>query len=104
MGLNAGGKPCPKPRRRVLDRVAERRERDRRAGAFRNAVWQRDGGHCRACQRKVFRTLELVPSRGEVHHCRGRNVAPEDKYTVSRAVLLCAVCHADHDVIARFRR
>lgn len=94
----------PKPRRRLVDRVAEKRERDTRAQAFRNAVWTRDEGKCRHCERPVRRTLELVPEAGHVHHRRGRNVAPEDRYVVARAVLLCAGCHTNPAVIATFRR
>lgn len=96
--------PCPKPRRRVVDRVAEKRERDAKASAFRQAVWKRDEGRCRHCGKTVIRTVELLPNAGHVHHRRGRNVAPEDRYTVERAVLLCGRCHADPDVIAKFRR
>lgn len=98
------GKPCRKPRRKVLDRVAEKRERDNKAQAFRAAVWLRDGGKCRCCGRIVIRTLELVPNAGHVHHRRGRNVAPEHRYTVSQALLLCAICHTDPDVIAKYRK
>ena len=95
--------PQPKPRPRILDRVAYKLERDRRAAAFKAAVWKRDESRCRACGKRVRRTLELVPDQGQVHHRRGRNVAPEDRYNVDRALLLCATCHKDPKVIARFR-
>ncbi len=74
------------------------------ATTFRNAVWKRDGGRCRHCERRVVRTLELIPEAGHVHHRRGRNVAPEDRYNVHEAVLLCARCHANPNVINIFRR
>jgi 5-methylcytosine-specific restriction endonuclease McrA len=93
----------PKPRRRLVDRVKEKRARDVKAEAFRKAVWKRDEGKCRHCGREVIHTLELVPNAGHVHHRRGRNVAPEDKYNVARALLLCGICHGDTDVIARYR-
>lgn len=98
------GKPCPKPKPRVLDRIAYKRDHAKKARDFRSAVWHRDGSHCRACGRHVYRTLEHTPERGEVHHRRGRNVAPEDRYNVNEAVLLCGICHADPAVIAQFRR
>lgn len=98
------GVACPKPRPRILDRIAYKRAADAKARAFRAAVWARDGGLCRYCGRKVVHTFEAVPNRGEVHHRQGRNVAPEHRYTVARAVLLCLVCHTDPAVIARFRR
>ena len=61
--------------------------------AFRAAVWLRDGGKCRVCHVKVLKTLSLTAKRGEVHHRRGRRVAPADRYTVAEAVLLCLSCH-----------
>lgn len=98
------GVACPKPRPQILDRVAYKRAADQQAQAFRRAVWARDEGICRSCGRKVIHTIDAVPNRGEVHHRRGRNVAPEDRYNVKKAVLLCLLCHGDPDVIARFRR
>lgn len=94
----------PKPQRILIDRVERKREQDRRGQAFRQAVWKRDEGKCRSCGRLVRRTFELVPERGEVHHRRGRNVAPEDKYNVAKALLLCATCHGDPKVVQKFRR
>lgn len=94
----------PKPRPVILDRISYKRERDARDRAFRAAVWLRDGGRCRSCNRKVIHTLDVVPNRGEVHHRRGRRVAPEDRVNVDAAVLLCLICHTDPDVIALFRR
>lgn len=87
------GVECQKPEVRVVDRAAERRERERKAQEFRNAVWRRDKYQCRRCGRPVKRTLELVPNQGHVHHLRGRNVAPEDKFNPAKAQLWCASCH-----------
>lgn len=94
----------PKPTPRLIDRVAHKREREAKAAAFRKAVWARDGSKCRHCGRRVVHTAALVPSRGEVHHRRGRNVAPEDRFNVRAAVLLCGVCHRLPGVIAAFRK
>ncbi len=94
----------PKPRRRVIDRIAYKRAAEAKAAVFRAAVWLRDHGACRFCGRLVRHTFELVPERGEVHHKRGRNVAPEDRYNVQRAVLLCLKCHTDPDVVNFYRR
>lgn len=96
--------PQPKPRRRVIDRIAYKLELDKQAQAFRKAVWERDGSRCRHCDRIVIKTLEHVPNRGEVHHRRGRRVAPEDRYNVAKALLLCLKCHGDKDVIALYRK
>lgn len=94
----------PKPRRKVLDRIAEKRENEAKRRAFIKAVWERDEGLCRHCGRVVIKSLEHVPNRGEVHHRRGRNVAPQDRYNVNEAVLLCLKDHGDPAVIAKFRR
>lgn len=100
----SGFAPQPKPRPRVLDRIAYRKDREAKHRAFVAAVWVRDGGLCRHCGRKVLKTMQAVPSRGEVHHIHGRNVAPADRYNPKAAVLLCLLCHKDPAVIARFRR
>ena len=83
----------PKPSARLKDKLAHAREDAKQLQAFRQAVWTRDKGQCRVCGRMVIKTLSLVPNRGEVHHLRGRNVTPEDRYNVKKARLLCAVCH-----------
>ncbi len=77
-----------------LERKVKKALDDARAGAaFRHAVWKRDEGLCRICKRKVARTLTLQANRGEVHHIKGRNVTPEDRYNVAAAILCCAGCH-----------
>ena len=96
--------PQSKPRARVFDRAAYRLALEAKARAFRRAVWERDNGRCRACNRLVRKTMALVPERGEVHHRRGRNVAPQDRYNVKQAVLLCYRCHHDPSVIRLFWR
>lgn len=96
--------PQPKPQRKVLDRIAEKRAREVKRRAFIKAVWERDEGLCRHCGRVVIKSLEHVPNRGEVHHRRGRNVMPSNRYNVNEAVLLCLLHHNDPKVIALFRR
>lgn len=86
---------CPKPQARVKDRVAARTERDRKGSAFRSEVWARDESRCRLCGRRVSRTVTLCREQGHVHHLRGRNVAPEDRYNAKAAILVCASCHQD---------
>src|SRR3990167_2752596 len=97
--MDTSGLALPKPRARVLDRAAYKLELEAKARAFRRAVWLRDNGRCRACLRLVRRTINLVPERGEVHHRRGRNVAPQNRYNVKEAVLLCLACHRDPSVV-----
>ena len=85
--------PQPKPSKRLTDRVAYKKAREEQARVFRAAVWSRDKGRCVVCQRVVKRTLGLDPLRGEVHHKRGRNVAPEARYAVDKAILVCLEHH-----------
>lgn len=85
--------PQPKPSSRLAQAQAEKKVREERARVFRAAVWSRDKGRCRVCHKAVKRTLGLDPLRGEVHHLRGRNVAPEARYDVGRAVLVCLFDH-----------
>jgi len=63
--------PCPKPRPRILDRVADKRELEAKDRAFRLAVWVRDGGKCRHCGRPVKHTITLSAEQGHVHHRHG---------------------------------
>lgn len=79
----------------VEDRIAYKQDRTRKESAFRAAVWKRDESKCRLCGKRVKRTADST-EKGHVHHLRGRNVAPEDRYNPARAILLCALCHLKH--------
>ena len=94
----------PKPRPIIEDRIVYKRAREQRERAFKLAVWLRDGARCRHCGRKVIHSIDRIAERGEVHHRRGRNVAPENRYNVDEAVLLCYRCHCSPSVVAKFRR
>lgn len=84
-----------------MKRTKARKQRAdaKRAKAFRDAVWQRSfeidypmfaDGSCAQCGIYLLR----MRGTGHVHHLRGRNVAPEDRYNPQAAVLLCQQCHA----------
>lgn len=92
VGERQGG-PQPKAETRLAERQALKKQREQAATEFRRRVWSRDKGRCRVCRRVVKRTLGLDPLRGEVHHLRGRNVAPEDRCNPSRAILVCLCDH-----------
>jgi len=83
----------PKPTPILHDRVSDKLAAEARMREFRREVWRRDDGLCQFCGRIVRHMLTLDPARGEVHHLRGRNVTPENRYAVDEAVLLCAGCH-----------
>lgn len=83
----------PKPER-GSDRKRRRQTRTRAGKAFREAVRQRDGYHCRHCGRPVRKTTDLLADyAAHVHHLIPRNVAPERKYDIDNAILLCGKCH-----------
>lgn len=84
----------PKPDPRIVDRIDQKRKREQAEADFRNAVWERDGYCCRACGRRVFRTHEAVPQRGDVHHLRPRSLAKSSRLNPKNGVLLCALDHA----------
>lgn len=88
--------PQPKPEPRIVDRIDQKRKREQAEAEFKNAVWERDGYCCRACGRRVYRTHEAVPQRGEVHHLRPRSLAKNQRLNPKNGVLLCAhPCHVD---------
>lgn len=92
----------PKPTPRLQARVHRRLLALSKARAFRALVWARDKGMCRFCHQRVRRTVEMHPLRGEVHHLRGRRVAPEDRYSPDAAVLLCLEHHEQaqrHEIV-----
>jgi hypothetical protein len=49
----------PKPRPRLVDRIAYKRDREAQARAFRVAVWLRDGGICQYCERHVKHSIKV---------------------------------------------
>ena len=83
----------PKPTPRLTDRISYKKQREEQDRTFRAKVWARDRGRCRICHRAVKRVFGLNPLRGEVHHLRGRRVAPEDRWNVDRAILVCLFDH-----------
>ncbi len=83
----------PKGQTKLEAKIEAMREEARAGIAFRAAVWKRDDHKCRICHRKVIRSISLRPERGEVHHVKGRNVTPEDRYNVNAAILCCSLCH-----------
>ena len=58
---------------------------------FKTAVWTRDRKRCRCCGRKVAKSIERIPERGEVHHCHGRT--GDLRFEPRAAILTCLKCH-----------
>jgi 5-methylcytosine-specific restriction endonuclease McrA len=100
-------RPQPKGAARVVDKTQAQRAQKQADAAFRAAVWKRDKSTCQHCGCKVERTLTLTAKRGEVHHLRGRRVAPEDRTNPAKALLLCAEDHVlaqQHKIVVRAPR
>lgn len=82
-----------------LDQVeADDKAKQKADAAFRKAVWKRDEGRCRACGKRVERSLALMPTRGEVHHIAKRSKEPGLLTDPRNGVLLCA---RDHERVER---
>lgn len=58
---------------------------------FKKEVWHRDQKHCRCCGRRVIKSIERVPNRGEVNHIHGRT--GDLRFEVRAAILMCLQCH-----------
>ena len=84
-------KNTPAPTR-LQKKASEDRDERKQEAAWRKAVWARDGGHCRWCQREVRKCLDLVPTRGECHHVVPR-ANKATRWDPRAALLLCAACH-----------
>lgn len=90
--MNPQPKPSPKPARKAHS-LARTRQRERAMRKLRDAVWARDRSRCRRCGILLIRGGLFWTGVGHVHHLRGRNVAPQDKFNPDACVLLCAGCH-----------
>jgi len=83
----------PKPAK-GSDRTRRRKARTNAGKAFREAVRTAAGYRCHDCGRSIVRTADIErPDAAHVHHLRGRNVAPEDRYNPAAAIALCSGCH-----------
>lgn len=83
---------CPKGETRLEQKAAKQKNDYYRMKTFLQAVWTRDEGKCRFCGRKVKRSLELTPERGEVHHIASRGDFAV-RYDARNGILLCATHH-----------
>jgi hypothetical protein len=83
--------PCA-PQKGVPGPIAkERKEKSKvdRAKAFRDEVWARDGGRCRATGVPLVRSGTTDDQKlGEVDHSYLRSLAPERIYDTSNGILL----------------
>lgn len=85
------GRPQPKGKSALTEATEEKRLTLIDERAFRQAVWQRDGGHCRCCGRKVIKSITKSKERAEVHHIHGRG--KDLRFEPRAAILTCGFCH-----------
>lgn len=85
------GKPLPKGKSRLQERVAQQPLIVVDDAAFKAEVRKRDHHRCRMCHRKVVYVTRRQPDRGEVHHLHGK--LGDLKFEAKSALLLCLVCH-----------
>lgn len=87
---------CAKPKgaepSRLQVKAAKDKDGEKQEKAWRAAIWKRDQGLCRWCKRKVVKTIELVPERGECHHAVPRENRVT-RFDPRAALLLCASDH-----------
>ena len=91
--MNARPRACPKGATRLDTKKATDKAETKAAEEFRAKVWKRDKSHCRACQRAVIKSLELLPEQGHVHHVAKRSKEPALLVEPRNGVLVCAECH-----------
>lgn len=82
---------CQKGPTRLERKIEERKLTTISEKEFKSQIWKRDRSHCRCCGRKVIKSIELIPERGEVHHIHGRG--KELRFEARAALLLCLSCH-----------
>lgn len=74
---------------RPLDKKARQKSKDEQAKAFRDEVWARDQGRCRATGKPLVRSGSTDWEQlGEVDHSILRSLAPERIYDTSNGLLL----------------
>lgn len=88
------GVACPKPTKmqRLMSKADRRKADEKALDKWRQEIWTRDKGKDRYTGKKVVRTLELQPNRGECHHIIGR-VDRAVRYVVKNGLLLSYETH-----------
>ena len=90
--MNAAPRACQKGPSRLQVKTAQRKDEAKLEQVWKAAVWKRDCDKCRWCQRKVVRSLELKPERGECHHILSRAVQAV-RWDRRNGILLCSTHH-----------
>lgn len=86
---NARPRAMPKPAPRQLTKKVEDKQKADKGKAFRDEVWARDQGRCRATKQTLLRSGSVDWQQlGEVDHSIERSLAPERIYDTSNGLLL----------------
>jgi 5-methylcytosine-specific restriction endonuclease McrA len=84
-------KPCAPPKGvpRQIAKERKQKSKDDQGKAFRDEVWARDQGRCRATGATLVRSGTVDDQKlGEVDHSIPRSLAPERLYDTSNGLLL----------------
>jgi 5-methylcytosine-specific restriction endonuclease McrA len=82
---------------RLTDRTAKKRAEEQHWREVCRLVEIRDGFKCRACGRKVTKTLTLQEDRLEHHHVKPLSLGGEDE--TFNVACLCLRCHQQRHVM-----
>lgn len=87
---------------RQLVKKAERKSKADRGKAFRDEVWARDGGKCRATGKRLLRSGTVDwDELGEVDHAYLRSTSPDRIYDTSNGLLLTKSLNRLRKVVCR---
>jgi hypothetical protein len=84
--------PKSEMKTRLKEKTEKRTDESKAEREWRKVIWKRDEGKCRWCKRKVAKTIELIPERGECHHVVGR-ANQATRWEPRNGILVCASCH-----------
>ncbi len=89
VAASRAGKSFPKGQPRVVAQEARKKAKGDQGKRFRDEVWARDRGLCRATGKPLSRSGTIDPEHlGEVDHSIPRSLAPERIYDTSNGLLL----------------
>ena len=83
----------PKPTPALVSRTAKQQDEEKAWKAVCRCVDERDRFKCRACGRRVQRTLKACRERAEHHHIVPRSIAPTLRFDSRNVLLVCLECH-----------
>lgn len=86
--MQAQRRATPKGKPAVLAKAEKKKSREDEAKAFRDAVWKRDGGKCRATGQPLGKSGLDDTKVGEVDHALLRSTTPDQVFNVTNGILI----------------